>query len=482
MIKIILRFLFPLTISSSLLAQSAPGGVSEDLNYWLKADAGVALSQNRVNQWTNQSPSSGSINQNITLRQPSFTPNALNFNPGISFNTAGNDFDFLSTDEFVWDSDTVFLVFNPTQNLGNSATLQAVLVYNIPNNTFGDAGIGIGSITNSSDNFFNSTDITPAQQGEYIATARVSPNTTSDSILAVVRQDTVSNPTRSELRFWGNDSNTNIINLSQFAGHQNTQFTIGQRDGGGLPFDGDVLEAISYSSRLNDASVRRIESYLSIKYGLTLNQNIPQDYISSSGNTIYDANGTLSPFISNITGIGRDDNSGLNQKQSRSTTTNSVQTNNNGLITIGLGTIATSNALNTNNFPNDENFLIWGNNAANLNFNTPLTISSIPLSRMQRIWAVQETGNIGSVRIRIPQSVFNNNLTPSIIISSNTIFGNNDRVITLVDDGNNNYTANINFTGVEFFTFAQSQQAVNVPSPSIYVTPLPNGGTVIFEL
>ena len=480
-----LIFLFSLLLSPSLFAQPAPGGVTANLNYWLKADAGVNLDQGRVDRWENQSSNQGattqSIIQNSDNRQPNFTNNALNFNPGITFNVFGNDFDFLRSVDEVWDSDTVFIVFNPSQNLGNNVTLQAVLVYDIPDNTFGDAGIGIGSFPNTVGNFFNSTDNDPSfTSGEYIATSQVSPNTTGDSVLAVVRQDTISSPTRSTLRFWGEDAETTILNPSQFAGHQNRQFTIGQRNGGGLPFDGDVLEAISYSVRLDDDSVRKIESYLAIKYGLTLNQTNPQDYISSLGSTIYDADGALSLFVTNITGIGRDDDSGLNQKQSTSTTTNSVQNDNAGLITIGLGTIATTNALNTHSFSNDQSFMLWGNNAASLSFDTSLTISSIPLNHMQRTWAIQETGNIGRVTIKAPQSIFNTELIPSIIISGDSEFNSSDRIVALQDDGNNNFSANINFNDGNFFTFAQSEQAIT--SPSIFVTPLPNGKTVIFGL
>ena len=470
-----LIFLFSLLLSPSLFAQPAPGGVTTNLNYWLKADAGVNLDQGRVDQWENQSPNQSSttqsINQNNDNRQPNFTPNALNFNPGITFNVSGNNFDFLRSADEVWDSDTVFIVFNPSQDLGNNVTLQAVLVYDIPNNTFGDAGIGIGSFPNTVGNFFNSTDSDANVPGEYIATSQVSPNTTGDSVLAVVRQNTTAAPPRSELRFWGEDAQTSILNPSQFAGHQNRQFTIGQRNGGGLPFDGDVLEAISYSARLNDDSVKKIESYLAIKYGLTLNQSNPQDYISSLGNTIYDSSGSLSLFTSNIAGIGRDDNSGLNQKQSTSTTTNSVQDDNSGLITIGLGSIEATNALNTNSFANDQSFMLWGNNAASLSFDSPLTISSTPLNHMQRTWAIQETGSVGSVTIQVPQSIFNTELVPSILISSDSEFNSSDRVVALQDDGNNNFSANINFNDGEFFTFAQSEQAIT--SPSIFVAPLP---------
>ena len=487
MIRLLIGSVFLFTswlFSPSVLAQSAPGGVSLNLNYWLKADAGVSLTQGNVSAWGNQAVSAGVIEQSASSRQPSFTSNALNFNPGISFNTGNNGFNFLSTDDPAWSSDTVILVFNPSQSLGSNVALQVVLAYDIPMNDIGDAGIGIGSFTNSSSlNFFNSADGTPNSGGEYIASARVSPNTTNDSVLAVVRQDTLENPMQSQLRFWGADAVSSISNLDQFAGHQGVEFTIGRRDGGGLNYDGDVLEVISYSARLENEPLKRIESYLAIKYGLTLNQTVRQDYVNSSGISIYDADGTLSSYVSNIAGIGRDDASGLNQKQSNSSTTNSVQANNNGIVTIGLGTIASTNALNPNTFSNDQQFLIWGNNAESLAFNNQLIFNSIPINHMSRIWAVQESGNtetqtIGTIRLSVPKSIFNSQSTPSIIVSDNPTFEASDQLISLQDDGNN-YITTLDLRNGDFFTFAQTPVLDN---SIFHVVPLPNGSSVIFGL
>jgi len=223
------------------------------------------------------------------------------------------------------------------------------------------------------------------------------------------------------------------------------------------------------------------ESYLSIKYGLTLNQGTPQNYISSSGTILYDASGALSSYTFNIAGIGRDDSSALNQKQSRSSTTNSIQENNTGLVTIGLETIAVTNELNTNNFLEDQSFILWGNNAESTSFSTSFESSATTFTRMQRLWAIQETNNVGSVQIRIPQSIFNSDLSPSLVISADATIDQADTVIPLIDDGNNNYIATANFNDGDFFTFAQSE--VSESSEAVFfVAPLPNSGAVIFGL
>lgn len=81
-----------------------PGGVS-GLSSWLKADRGVALdSQNRVVAWTDQitylngvATGSGNpltvVGQHAAAQRPAFVANAVNGNPGVSFD--GND-DILS--------------------------------------------------------------------------------------------------------------------------------------------------------------------------------------------------------------------------------------------------------------------------------------------------------------------------------------------------------------------------------------------------
>ena len=148
-------------------------------------------------------------------------------------------------------------------------------------------------------------------------------------------------------------------------------------------------------------------------------------------------------FDQNIAGIGRDDDSELNQKQS-------LSIHNGALVTIGNGVIAADNAANTNNFSSYLSFLIWGNDGGSTVIDTTCGICN----RMQRIWAVQETGTINDVAIRIPQSAFSAN-PPILLISTDTNFDENDTRIILTDDGNGNYAATVDFSNGNFFTFGE---------------------------
>lgn len=109
-------------------------------------------------------------------------------------------------------------------------------------------------------------------------------------------------------------------------------------------FSGIVPEIILFSESLSFRERLRVESYLSIKYGIPLGQLYPTPYLNSIGDTIWDAE-INTEYSGNIAGIGRDDASGLYQSVSES-----VQSP--GLMKISsASTIA------------DKTFLIWGDDS-----------------------------------------------------------------------------------------------------------------------
>lgn len=468
----VLFSLASLLVQNNGLAQTAPGGVATNLNYWLKADAGVTTFDatignqaiQRVSNWENQTPgSTNEVSGDEDFRRPVFIDNGLNFNPALNFD---GDNDFLRTDNG-WDSHTAIVVFNPTDNLNERTRVQTVLVYDVPDNNSVDSGIGVGNLSTFSsayapckDSYFwNSGDQdVPGSVPEFIGCSGDAINSeTDDPVIGVVRPNVTE--TMPEHKLWGLDQNTLVINPQEYGVHSNRPFTVGQRHGGGLFYEGDVLEAISYSSRVSDQDIRKIESYLAVKYGLTLDQDTPQIYQSSSGASIYDIDNI---YNFNITGIGRDDASGLNQKQSISTTNNSVHRSSPGIVTIGLSDIASTNNNNTNSFSNDLSFMLWANNGASTDIN--MTTGSIlngigQISRMGKVWKIQETGNVDEVVIRISQSFFTD--TPVLLVSQVDNFRTVATAIELLDDTNGNYIVNWNFSDGDFFTFGETQNLVD---------------------
>lgn len=159
----------------------------------------------------------------------------------------------------------------------------------------------------------------------------------------------------------------------------------------------EVAEIITYSTSLTPTQIGRIQSYLSIKYGINrgTNSNMTStyDYQASDGSVVYSK--TLNAGYSNdIAGIARDDASGLNKKQS-------ISVNTSDPVTIGLGSIVASNAANANTFSSNLSFLLWGNNGlscASVYSTSPSSLPATIQNKLQRVWKIQayNFGGIGA--------------------------------------------------------------------------------------
>lgn len=223
------------------------------------------------------------------------------------------------------------------------------------------------------------------------------------------------------------------------------------------PFPGDIQEVIWYRTDVSDTERQRIESYLALKYGITLDQSTAQNYLASDGTTLTWNATANAAYSNNIAGIGRDDATGLHQKQSTSTNVGFQ-------LVMGLGTIVASNAANSNTFSANKSFLLWGDN------NGALTLSAAynggSNNRLARVWKVQETGTVGAVKVVLPRAaVPTAGLRSLIVHSSDGAFGTVDRTIPLTSSGGN-YVAMVNFNNGDYFSFSSSSTL-----PEINVTP-----------
>ncbi|MED9996329.1 MAG: T9SS type A sorting domain-containing protein [Paludibacteraceae bacterium] len=78
-----------------------------------------------------------------------------------------------------------------------------------------------------------------------------------------------------------------------------------------------LVEYMVYDKILNASARRMVESFLAIKYGISLNQENPTDYINAKGDIIWNGkNNKL--YNKDIAGIGRDDKTLLNKKRGSS--------------------------------------------------------------------------------------------------------------------------------------------------------------------
>lgn len=125
-------------------------------------------------------------------------------------------------------------------------------------------------------------------------------------------------------------------------------------------FKGQISEFIVFNTSLSITEVQKVESYLSLKYGKTLSQSSGfQDYLASDGSSVWanDDDG----YDQNIFGLGRDDNSGLNQKISKAEDVGTIV----NFLTLSLDsdfTSPNSSALRSGTHTNNLQYLILADN------------------------------------------------------------------------------------------------------------------------
>src|SRR5690606_32277375 len=85
-------------------------------------------------------------------------------------------------------------------------------------------------------------------------------------------------------------------------------------------FEGDLAEIIMYDAFPSADDQLKVQSYLALKYGVTLDQSAVTEginYVDSAGNIVW-AKDVSDTFEHNIVGIGQDDFSALDQVNSKS--------------------------------------------------------------------------------------------------------------------------------------------------------------------
>ena len=164
------------------------------------------------------------------------------------------------------------------------------------------------------------------------------------------------------------------------------QFPRGQEELGKLvlgssakfPFNGTIAEFMVFNTDITDLERDHWESYLAVKYGLTLRE---RNYYNSCGKIVWD-------YLSNIKynkliiGIGRDNFYGLNQRQSIS---------NDNQITFGATDLFIDNQSNTTDIPN-KTYIILGADTAEMQKSGTLLLDNGFILRTYGDYLIQTDG------------------------------------------------------------------------------------------
>lgn len=375
--------------------QCSPGGVEDDLALWLKANEGTSTTVNGadVATWSDESGNSNNAT-GVGGNQPSYVTTSINFNPAL-------DFDDANTEELTgsagFHSVAYYMVVNPDDNLTSASTNQVLVGFGAPAGATDEFGaLAFGSVTGA----FAGEVVTHAIGGTGTRWRRgISSTTTaqinsSQTYLFGIRDN--SGATSTDIFVDGleqADLNSGTFLTSVDQDYEVGSYTAANAFDNNGHFDGQIGELISYSVRPDDAEHNRVQSYLAVKYGITLDQSTATNYTASDAGTIWNATDN-SGFANDIAGIGRDDQSCLEQKQSRSQNSGSI-------VTMGLGEIAVNNTSNANSFASDDSFLIWGNDGASATEANAVAYSEgVVTERMLRIWKADENaGTVGATDI-----------------------------------------------------------------------------------
>ncbi|MDV7696780.1 hypothetical protein N6B72_07605 [Chryseobacterium soli] len=150
-----------------------------------------------------------------------------------------------------------------------------------------------------------------------------------------------------------------------------------------------IPEILVFDTNLSTVDKQKVETYLSIKYGITINDISEKNYVSSGNEIIWDSKKNKN-YNFRITGIGRDQLFGLYQKQS--------QNSEDEHLVISLGEVKATNRQNNSSL-NQSSYLLWGDNNQALTFKEVDLISAHPNRDMKRMWKTQ-VKNTGSLPIK----------------------------------------------------------------------------------
>ncbi len=390
-----------------------PGGVSANLTLWMKAESATANGGGRLTGWpvsrgTNTFATSGTA-ANITT-----VANTINFHPVVHFAGAAK---LVGNKSIQWSECTAVTswtdnpgtergtVISPT--ISGTATNDASRYYfrSGPDNpgSYLFAGMGVDSIG-----------------FEYIA----DPPAKQVNILTASGVGDVFNKNGLDARlgslFGGFTKRATVMNSPP---------QIGDRSTNDSPMKGDIAEIIVYGAD-NATNRNKVESYLALKYGLTLgNTAQPVSYTSSAGTIFWTG---LAAYQHNIFGIGTDLASGLTQSQSNSMNsgsgTGAGQSGRGNLVLNAIGSLS------------DQQFLMIGTDSASLREET-ITAAigpsvAINSQRLIRTWKVNNINSVGNVNLS-----FN---TSALGLSGGSTAANYWLLIDTDGDGNFN-TGTINY-------------------------------------
>lgn len=498
-------------------AAIAPANLTSNLRLWLKTNSGVSVSDGAAfTTWEDQAYNTSLDKEDahaVASIAPTFRDNAtrnINYNPVADFNNSNTEYmngkgGYYSQDYFVVVKsddvvDTQTGTFSPGRQFAIGGRSDKANYHEDP------TGLAFGS---STARYLN--EIVAHNMGAYSQSGSPGVNSygraytsATDSYNHVLILNVKANSAATAKEIYKNGKR--IDNATGTTGTSGTGTPLNYYEFNNLPFivgagrsgltgrttsqlNGMLSEIVSYDTPNSALNQQKIQSYLGLKYGVTLQDAATSltnyrvndvDYIDSNGAVFWDTS-LHAGYNYDIAGIGRDDGSQLLQKQSVSQNIESDATGpTSGFLSMALTqTYATNNANIANNTTtfNDREFLMWGNNNASLDGSaTNITVDMstdlgdatlttfVSFTAIPRIWKVVEiAGDVPSVEVSIPTSIVRTAAPPDgrylMFISSTGVFDPTADYRVMTETGSNLFT-DYDFDGTEYITFGWAPETV----------------------
>lgn len=329
---------------------------------WLKSDSLIAiLPTYYVTGWFDQSGQTHDF-QALTMGQavPSLTTNALNGFPVVTFDESAKQ----------------YLGYGASLNItGSDATTVAIVARNTSPADEPNGGLYIGKRNSGGANAVRDYGLEYNDAVRFNGENQIFNDGHSMGEWNIIIYSNKAGATVADYKAWlngtqltGNSSSSTVPSLPAtglFALLGATQFN-GTYNPTGF-FNGDIAEVAAFSSELNDASRIILENNLAARYHL----NIADDYYAYQDNYYWDV-------------------SGITEKNG-TTFTNAWSSD--------ILSITSPSDLN------EGESLIFGNDHAQISTWVNSEVPANGTYRLSREWAVDETGDVGTVKLSIPSSL-----------------------------------------------------------------------------
>ncbi|ASW76228.1 hypothetical protein IQ37_13025 [Chryseobacterium piperi] len=405
-------------VISGLATAQAPGGITNNLQIWVKADAGTGTTNDNaiVANWTNQR--SGGVNGEAT-------PVANNAKPIYRTAESSPNFNFNPSIEIVSTNNTITGYKFPLGFPNNSTNALTSYTHHTRTQTAGNYRVSF--VMNGTTRTSNTTTNAGARQAPWFGTSGDRPRIynqkeSGSGFFGTRTISSIGTEIPSIYSFYNQLSGGNMEYVfdnnaitfgppltlpNSTSNYPGMVLVMDNSRGGSTNIGGDRIgEFILYSETQTPQVRQKINSYLAVKYGITLGDtSLPVNYLNSTSTSTSTGvvwNGDTT-YQNNVFGIGRDDSSGLHQRISTS-----IDANNKSILVISTDTNFTAGNTTHANIPTNQQFTMIGDNGGSTSFSSPINLFGKTFNRMNRVWKTQDTGDMNCINIRFKTNVSGN--------------------------------------------------------------------------